>query len=209
MAGLTPELDDFLRRLVRLDAAALVRVRRAASDRAVVWARVPWDVLVARTLTLSAPLEDATYRAADWLSAADLAALARRDADWRGGVPAAAAVVLEEIPTEVVRRVGAAAESTLRETTRTGLNGRAVGSRVVRDALLDHVPIVVTPAAGTGPVEVPQRLVQAVLRMGLLESVPDTAVRVVAAGPWVGISTGRGVAWWRPAVKLGVRPHSA
>jgi hypothetical protein len=208
MARLTPEIDEFLRRLIRLDPAALVRVRRAGSDRAVVWARVPWDVLVARTVELRAPVDDATYRATEWLAGADLATLARRDADWRGGVPAPAGAVLEEIPTEAVRRVGAAAEATLRETTRTGVNGRIVGSRVLRDALLDHVPIVVT-APGAGPVEVPQRLVQAVLRMGLLESAPDTAVRVVSTGPWVGISTGRGVAWWRPPVKIGVRPHSA
>ena len=48
-----------------------------------------------------------------------------------------------------------------------GVGGRAVGQRVVRDALLDHVAARRDRRAGRA-VEVPQRLVQAVVRMGFL-----------------------------------------
>jgi hypothetical protein len=49
--------------------------------------------------------------------------------------------VLEEIPAGSLRRVAEAAAGTLREVTTRGLQGRAVGVRVLREALLDHVPI--------------------------------------------------------------------
>jgi len=90
-----------------------------------------------------------------------------------------------------------------------------VGERVVRDALLDHVPIVVTGAAGER-VEVPQRLVQAVVRMGFLRpsgpSSPDAEqterhqiVTVRLAGSWVGLAASYGSAWYRPTSSLHLR----
>jgi hypothetical protein len=95
----------------------------------------------------------------------------------------------------------------LREVTAGGLAGRAVGQRAVRDALLDHVALVVTPAGGE-PVEVPQRLVQAVSRMGFLGKVDvDSAhARVCVSGRWVGISAPYGVAWLQSVKKLTVIP---
>jgi hypothetical protein len=82
-----------------------------------------------------------------------------------------------------------------------------VGQRAVRDALLDHVALVVTPTGGE-PVEVSQRLVQAVSRMGFLgpagADVPDTRVRTV--GRWVGLSAPYGVAWLQTVSKLTVMP---
>ena len=49
MAGLTPDVGAFLARLVRLDPAALVRVRAGdAGEHTALWGRVPWDVLVSR-----------------------------------------------------------------------------------------------------------------------------------------------------------------
>jgi hypothetical protein len=76
--------------------------------------------------------------------------------------------------------------------------GRPVGERLLRDALLDHVPIVVESAGQR--VEVAQRLVQAVLRMGFLGADPAGAaeqpVAVRVAGGWVGIAAGYGTAWW-------------
>jgi hypothetical protein len=195
MAGLTPAIAEFLTRLVRLDPRALVRVRGAS-----IWSRVPWDVLVVRTVEGFSG--DVTVAAADWLAApADLAALPRRDNAWRAGMPAAA-TRLETMPTAVVRGLSVAAAETLRATVSGGLNGRAVGERVLRDALLDHVPITVT--TGGEEIGVPQRLVQAVARMGFLGA-DDEPLHVVRSGGWIGLETTLGAAWWRRRSGLAVR----
>ncbi|HKT01232.1 MAG TPA: hypothetical protein VJT31_17035, partial [Rugosimonospora sp.] len=133
----------------------------------------------------------------------------RRDAAWRWRLPPAGGTAVERIPPDEIRRLGTAAERTIREAGQhVSASGRAVGERVLRDALLDHVPIVVE-AAGQR-VEVPQRLVQAVLRMGFLG--PGTggaagAPVVVRTAPgWVGLAGGYGTAWRRSADPLAVRP---
>ncbi len=83
--------------------------------------------------------------------------------------------MVESLPATELARVAAAASETLRTAAEKGVGGRAVGERVVRDALLDHVAIVVTAADGER-VEVPQRLVQAVVRMGFLGQSPSDSV---------------------------------
>ncbi|TDB94129.1 hypothetical protein E1091_11270, partial [Micromonospora fluostatini] len=82
--------------------------------------------------------------------------------------------------------------------------------RALRDALLDHVPVVVTPEGVPGePVEVSQRLIQAVVRMGFLGR-PDpgrpTDVGVRVAGRWVGLVGPFGAAWSQKVVDLAVTP---
>jgi hypothetical protein len=107
--------------------------------------------------------------------------------------------------------VGAAAEATLRAAVTGGVRGRAVGERVLRDALLDHVPVVVLADDGTR-VDVPQRLVQAVVRMGFLGLAPaggepaGGAVEVRVARGWVGLAGAFGAGWHRSSRGLGVRP---
>ncbi|WP_433301769.1 hypothetical protein ACQP2F_07065 [Actinoplanes sp. CA-030573] len=203
-----PDAGAFLARLTRLDPGAPVRLR-ASGGRTALWARLPWDVLVTREVAGRGP-DDATVSAAELL-----AVLAgggdrlpsRRDADWRWPLPPAAAETVETVSASELTRLAAAAAGTLREISSGGLAGRSVGQRAVRDALLDHVALVVTPAGG-GPVEVSQRLVQAVSRMGFLgpagADVPDTRVRT--AGRWVGLSAPYGVAWLQPVTKLAVMP---
>ena len=84
--------------------------------------------------------------------------------------------------------------------------GRAVGQRVLRDALLDHVAVVVTPdEAPRTPVEVSQRLVQALVRMGFLGAGADD-VQVRTAGRWVGLVGPFGAAWSRTVADLALRP---
>ena len=79
-----------------------------------------------------------------------------------------------------------------------------MGQRVLRDALLDHVAVVVTPDdAPDAPVEVPQRLVQGLVRMGFLGA-GDVQVRV--AGRWVGLVGPYGAAWSRKAAELALTP---
>ena len=157
----------FLVRLLRLDPGAVVRIR-PAGKRVELWAMLPFKVLVTRTLGhTSAP--DVTVGAADLLSdlAANRSEPKRRDADWRWPVPSSRGRVIETIPAPEVARLAAAAARTMRTAAAEGVSGRAVGERVLRDALLDHVPIVVTGPEGER-VDVPQRMVQAVARMGFL-----------------------------------------
>jgi hypothetical protein len=87
------------------------------------------------------------------------------------------------IPGADVVRVGEAAARTVRAAAAEGVGGRPVGSRVLRDALLDHVPIVVT-ADGGARIPVSQRLVQAVIRMGFTSAADGDFVDVRIAGPW-------------------------
>ncbi|HEX5200929.1 MAG TPA: hypothetical protein VFW27_13440 [Actinoplanes sp.] len=208
--GLTgvPDAGAFLARLTRLDPGAPVRLR-GSGGRTALWARLPWEVLVTREVAGRGP-DDATVSAAELLSV--LAAggpelPTRRDAQWRWPLPPKIAETVETVSTAELSRLAAAAAGTLREVSAGGLAGRAVGSRAVRDALLDHVALVVTPSAGE-PVEVSQRLVQAISRMGFLgpggAGVPDTRVRI--AGRWVGLSAPYGVAWLQTVSKLTVMP---
>ena len=199
MASVTP----FLGRLTRLDPAALVRIRGGA-----LWAMLPWNVLVTRTLAGSS--SDRTVSAAAWLARGgeDPSALPDLADRWRTGLPTATGVVVETMPASVVRRLATLAAATLRETASSGLGGRAVGERAIRDALLDHVPIVVTPVDSVSEIRVPQRLVQAIVRMDFLGADEDPT-EILTAGPWIGISTGNGAAWWRGAALMTLHPHRA
>jgi hypothetical protein len=229
-AGLA-DAGAFLARLTRLDPAALVRLRPVGAaipppafasrptgpppasasgpTRTELWARLPWEALVTRTVP-GGPAQDTTVRAADLLAelARDGTALPpRRDEQWRWPLPPARVEVLERVPVDAVREIGAAAEGTVRAAARGGVGGRAVGDRVVRDALLDHVAISVTPQLPGEPVEVPQRLVQAVIRMGFLgrPGTGDTVRVLRAGGSWTGLAAEYGTGWLRPAAGLTVR----
>ncbi|MEV4708919.1 hypothetical protein [Actinoplanes sp. NPDC049316] len=197
----------FLARLTRLDRAVPVRLRSGSPGRVALWARLPWGVLVTRNVAGPGP-GDATVSAAGLLSALAEGSTElppRRDADWRWPLPPARAQAVESVASTELSRLAAAAAGTLREVTAGGLAGRAVGQRAVRDALLDHVALVVTPAGGSA-VEVPQRLVQAVSRMGFLgpADVDNPGTRVCVAGRWVGLSAPYGVAWLQPVQNLTV-----
>jgi hypothetical protein len=155
---------------------------------------------------------DATVSAAELLAVLSMGGDALptlRDHLWRWPLPPPRPKWVETVSTAELSRLAMAAAGTLREVTAAGLSGRAVGQRAVRDALLDHVAMVVTPADG-GRVEVSQRLIQAVFRMGFLGPAdvdgPDT--RVYVAGRWVGLSAPYGVSWRQSVKKLAVFPIS-
>ncbi|MEV7231408.1 hypothetical protein AB0M79_31005 [Polymorphospora sp. NPDC051019] len=209
----------FLARLTRLDRAAVVRLRPVpAGDGPAVtalWGWLPWSVLVTRVVAGAVP-GDATVAAADLLAelgrgGGDLPA--RCDVRWRWPLPPPASRVVETMAGADVRRVADAAAGTLRAASTAGVGGRAVGQRALRDALLDHVAVVVEhgPVDGTGPgrVEVPQRLVQAVVRMGFLGTVDTTVespVRVRLAGRWIGLAAPFGTAWLPPVQQFAISP---
>jgi hypothetical protein len=198
----------FLARLTRLDAAALVRLRSSGA-RTALWAQLPWNVLVTREVDGPGP-GDATVSAAELLrvlaSGGDFLPTVR-DTQWKWPLPPAGASVIETVTALELNRLATAAAGTLREVTAGGLAGRAVGQRAVRDALLDHVALVVTPSHGR-PVDVPQRLVQAVSRMGFLgpADVDGPDPRVCVSGRWVGLSAPYGVAWLQSVQQLTVMP---
>lgn len=211
-----PDAGAFLARLTRLDPGAVVRLK-SDGERVTLWARLPWAVLVSRTVEGVAP-EDATVSAADLLAELGRGGEMlpqRRDQQWRWPLPPSGAPrVVETVPTAEVHRIATAAAGTLRTASTEGVGGRAVGQRALRDALLDHVAILVTD--GESRVEVPQRLIQAVVRMGFLgrsaptpgEVVPVQLgeARVQAIGRWVGLAAPYGVAWLLPVSQFAVRP---
>jgi hypothetical protein len=190
VAVLTTEAAaPFLARLLRLDPAALVRLRGVADDQVAMWGRVPWGVLVTRRVPGPA-LADVTVAADALLRAiadGDGNVPPARDADWRWGLPSSEGTLVEDLPAATVYRLGAAAAEALRAG-----RGR-VGDRALRDALLDHVPIVVTTADGELPVR--QGLVQALLRMGFMGTDEDGQVAVRRAGGWVGLAARHGSVW--------------
>jgi hypothetical protein len=201
--GFVPTADarTFLGRLTHLDPAAVVRLRPAAAGRTTMWARLPWVVLVTREIEAVVP-EDVTVDAAALLRARGTLPR-RRDLGWRWPLPPDPGVVVERVPAARLREIAAAAAGTLRQVAQTGLAGRPVGSRVLREALLDHVAVVVEVDGGR--LEVPQRLIQAVVRMGFLGR-SDEPVRVRWAEPWIGLAAPYGTAWLPPPAPLAVRP---
>lgn len=182
-------LSVFAARLSRFDPAAPIRLKDGWA-----WGRLPWDVLVRIAVEAPAP--------SDYVI--DATSLEKRpDSDWRVALPPAAQKVVEVVPAAVVKGAADAAAQTLREVSSGGLAGRAVGQRVVRDALLDHVVITGRSDADGVEFSVSQRLVQAIVRMRLLEG---DNVDVLVAGPWTGLGTSLGSAWHRATSPLTVRP---
>lgn len=197
----------FLTRLLRLDPATPVRIV-PGPDASTLWAPLPWDVLVTRQVAV--PLPAGTPAASELLAALESGATAAGGAwpggerEWRWLLPTAPGEAIEHVPAAEIRRVGAAAARTLREVEQGGIDGRVVGQRLLRDALLDHVPVTVEVRGGrTG---VPQRLVQAVLRMGFLAGDTEPVAVLVARPAWVGLAGGYGTAWWRRVSRLTVTP---
>ena len=206
------DVGDFLTRLMRLDPVALVRLRPVAAA-GEIWAMLPFRVLVSRRLSKAPPI-DVTVAGSDLLAELDRGGggLTRRDAAWRWPLPSSAGRAVETIPAADVVRLAAAASRTLRTAAAEGVAGRVVGERLVRDALLDHVAIAVTTDDGER-IDVPQRMVQAVARMGFLgrvtqgddeitQSYGDKSVTVRLATGWIGIDCLHGSAWYRPISPL-------
>jgi hypothetical protein len=184
---------QFLTRLLRFDPAALVRLHPPGQ----LWGALPWGVLAT---VAGAPVDtDRTVSARDLLDG--VARPQNRDSDWRFGLPPAAAERVEVLPIAVVRRMAQSAAETLREALESGVDGRAVGTRRLRDVLLDHVAITVTVDRADSRyfgrvVPISQRLVQALTRMGFAGEL-DEDIDVLLAGPWVGLATRSGTVWYR------------
>jgi hypothetical protein len=200
VAGLTAEaVGPFLGRLIRLDRAAPVRLRPAGSGAVILWGRVPWGVLVCRTVPGSSTV-DLTVPAAELLDAVDTGRPGlppARDSLWRWALPGSSGTPVESVPAADLLRLGAAAASALRSGA-----GR-LGERMLRDTLLDHVAIEVL--AGTARVEVRQGMVQAMLRMGFVTEGGQPMVTVRTLSDWVGLETAAGQVWVQNRANLLLR----
>ncbi|WP_433050755.1 hypothetical protein [Dactylosporangium sp. CS-033363] len=185
----------FAARVARLDPGAVVRLRPAGEGAVALWSRLPWGVLVCRGVPAWVD-RDRTVAARELLGPVDERVPTSRDTDWRWSLPPLPGTVVERIPAADVLRVGAAAAATLRTAAAEGVGGRPVGSRMLRDALLDHEPIVVTTEGGRR-IPVSQRLVQAVIRMGFVADGSGDFVDVRISGPWTALACAYGSAWHR------------
>jgi hypothetical protein len=211
------ELAPVLRRAVTLDPAGLARVR--ASEHAVsVLVRLPFGVLVARTLALGGGDHrdrggpdresfDATVQASEliaWIDGEQSATPARRDGDWRTGLPPALGWQrIDTVPDEVVRGlVRAGAQALTDAAAREGAPGAQPRAQVT-DALLDSVVLSVS-AGGRPPAQITLRALSAVTRMGFLPRGSHIAVDV--AGRWIRVAAEYGSVYLeRPGLGMRLR----
>jgi hypothetical protein len=174
----------FLGRVTALDPGALVRLRDGGG-RVTGFARLPFGVLVSRTVAGSVRPADVTVAAADLLGAlerprgrgGEVALPAGRDLEWRAALPPLSGWQrLDEVPGDVVRSLVRAGAETLRAVP-------ASAAASAGESLLDHEALTVSGAGRT--VAVPLRVLTALARMGFLGA---------GAGAGAGTSTSAGAA---------------
>lgn len=185
------ELSPVLRRAVTLDPNGLARVR-ASPDQVAVLVRLPFGVLVARTLAADGDgqVVDTTVRAAEllaWLDTDCSAVPEQRDAEWRSSLPPATGWRrIDTVPDVVVRGLVRAGAKALKDTAeRVGLPGAQPRAEVA-DALLDSVVLTVSADAGGPSAAITLRTLSALTRMGFLPRGSHVAVDI--AGRWTRIA---------------------
>ncbi|MGB9377862.1 MAG: hypothetical protein WCB04_10165 [Mycobacteriales bacterium] len=182
----------FLSRVVRLDPAALVRLRQAAVA-VQLWSALPLDVLVTRHVAGRMQSADVTVAAADLLASLDSQSQSvvlppARDSLWRGALPGTSGWHrLDSVPAaEVLALVEAGAEA-FRAAAVADDPGR------VGEALLDHESLVVSNPQTS--VAVPMRVLQALARMGFVPAGGQVAFAVNDA--WLRCDAAYGSAYRR------------
>jgi hypothetical protein len=168
--GSPADAGAFLARIVRLDPAALVRLRPYGEGTVALWTWLTIGALAVRVVPGTAPA-DAVVAAAALLDAplgTDGTLPPRRDNEWRGPLPGGGFRRLDELPADVVAGLAAAGGRTFREAAA----GRSrSGARAVTDAVLDHVAVAVTGPGGE-TADVPQRAIQALSSLGFVGADP-------------------------------------
>lgn len=203
------ELAPVLRRAVNLDPAGLARLR-ASEHQVAILVRLPFDVLVARTLAveLASNVFDVTMRAADllaWLDGDVATPPEPRDAEWRASLPPASGWQrIDTVPDEVIRRLVRAGAQTLKDAAeRAGVPGAQPRAEVA-DVLLDSVVLTVSAAGDERSTPVTLRALSALTRMGFLTRGSHVAVDV--AGRWIRIAAEFGSVYSeRPGLGLTLR----
>jgi hypothetical protein len=210
------DLAAFLGRVVRLDAAALVRLR-GGPGALTGYVSLPFGVMVSRSAHTREAPPDVTVGAAALLATLDATggdSVVRlpdsQDAAWRGQLPPAAGWErLDTVPAAVVTRLVRAGVEALRSAGPGGVAGRG------GEALLDHEALTVSGAGRT--VALPLRVLSAAWRMGFLGDEgagsaddpdrPERLVGVSTSGRWARLAAPYGSAYHQvtPALLVGVR----
>ena len=188
------ELAPVLRRAVALDQDGVARVR--ASEHQVSVLVLLFGVLAARTIAAERESQDvdATVRASEllaWLDGDQSAVPARRDAEWRSGLPPAGGWQrIDTVPGKVVRSLVRSGAQALRDVVgREAMPGTQPRVQVT-EALLDSVVLTVSAdsgaVAGTPSATVTLRTLSALTRLGFLP--PDSHVAVDIAGRWTRVA---------------------
>ena len=149
------DLAPVLRRAVTLDPGSLARFR-LTGPRATVLARLPFGVLVARTVEAGArdtPVDVVlgAQAALDWLDGSGEPPPAR-DVEWRTGLPPETGWTrIETVPDDVVRSLVRSGALALQDAAaREGVPGAQPRAEVA-DALLDSVVLTVDDDGGRRP----------------------------------------------------------
>lgn len=183
------ELAPAARRAVSLEPRSLVRLRFAPGA-VTALIRLPFDVLVARTVPAEDPVPgdpvDTTVRAEDllsWLDGKRAAPPVPVDALWRWAVPPTAGWQrVETVPDTVIRPLVRTGALTLKELAeREGVPG-AQPRQQTADALLDAVVLTATSDDGTARAEVTLRALSALVRMGFVKR--GSSAHLDVAGRW-------------------------
>jgi hypothetical protein len=179
------ELAPVVRRGADLEPRGLARLR-LTGEAATVLVRLPFGVLVSRTVTAPHRVEplDLTVRAADLLGWLDGAGVPpARDLEWRAGLPPATGWRrIETIPDQVIRSLVRTGALALKDAAAREGVPDAQPRAEVADALLDSVVLTATDDSGARA-ELTLRAVSGLTRMGFLPR--GGHAYVDAAGRWV------------------------
>ncbi|MGH3724315.1 MAG: hypothetical protein ACRDUS_09340 [Mycobacterium sp.] len=200
------DLATFLTRTLRIDDAAVVRLRARDDGRVVVWAATQFDVLACRVIGGELGTPDITAAADELLRGVESA-----DADgyvntgfpmdsvWRGALPADNGFeYLDDIPARSVLELAQRGGELARE------HGSAHGPPV---SLLDQ-PVVTIDGADGHRIDVPMRCLFALTAMGFIPMSPteDEPVRVRALPAWLRLDARYGSVYrHRTGLSLSVR----
>ena len=197
------DLRTLLRRVLRLDEAAVVRLTAAGEGRMRVWARTPFGALVVRVLRGECPGGDVVCGADHLLTELDI--LPRGDAEglidpgmpllsaWQGLLPPTDGFQLvEDVPAQVLLD--------LTESGRTAARENA-GPAGLPPSLLDQVALTVRSDTAS-PVGIDMRTVFSLVMCGFVPEragrAPDgEPVRVSERGAWLRIDARYGTVYRR------------
>lgn len=197
------DLRTLLRRVLRLDEAAVVRFTAAGDGRMRVWTRTPFGALVARVLPGRCPGGDVVCGADHLLTELDL--LPRGDAAglldpgmpllsaWQGILPPADGFQsIENVPAQVLLDLTAAGREAAKETA---------GPAGLPPSLLDQVALTVRSDTAS-PVGIDMRTVFSLVMCGFIPERAGRApegepVRVSERGAWLRIDARYGTVYRR------------
>jgi hypothetical protein len=173
------DLGAFVARVVRLDQAAIVRLR-AGGGTVTAWATTPFDVLASRSVHGTLDPADVTVPGTGLLTALTVDRAETVDPGagglWPGDLPPDEGwVSVDDVPAAEVDAVTERGLALARE------NAGPLGPPA---SLLDQTVLTVTSSAGP-VVKIPLRCLFALSGMGFLGDAEAGAVRVSATGSWL------------------------